>query len=202
MGFLDALLGRSKPAKAHLDALFGVSQAALTLQAAIGLAPTGVGAVCYRANEGAAFATAQADLQVLLDADGGPAVERSQDSYGFTWLVCRQPPDALTDLVTELHAVNSTLQDNGFGSSLLCSVVGFAAAGSGTVAEVGSEGGRVGLVYLYKRGSFYPFAPAAGAGERRDNALELQVRGAVGADLRIEPDLGRWLALWGCPALA
>ncbi|MBA3720495.1 MAG: hypothetical protein H0W95_09480 [Nocardioidaceae bacterium] len=191
MGFLDALLGRSKPANADLDALFAVPQAALTLQASIGLMPTGVGAVCYRASEGAAFATAQANVQELLDADGGPAVELSQDSYGFTWLVCRQPAEALGDLVTELHAVNQTLQDNGFGPSLLCSVVGF----------VSPEGTRIGLVYLYKRGTFYPFVPEPGA-ERRDNALELQVRGAVGADLRIEPELNRWLALWGTPALA
>lgn len=190
MGFLDSLLGRSRPAKADLDALFGITQAAFTLEASIGLRPTGVGAVCYRANEGAAFGTAEADLHVLLDADGGPAVETSRDSYGFTWLVCRQPPDALGDLVTELHAVNQTLEENGFGPSLLCSVVGFEAP----------DGRRVGVVYLYKRGTFYPFAPVSGA-ERRDNALELQVRGAVGADLRIEPELHRWLALWGTPAL-
>ncbi len=191
MGFLDALLGRSKPARPDLDALFAVSQAALTLEAAIGLRPTGVGAVCYRANEGAAFATAQTELQTLLDADGGPAVERSQDPYGFTWLTCRQSSDALSDLVTELHAVNRTLQDNGFGPSLLCSVVAFA----------DPDGRQVGLVYLYKRGTFYPFAPVPGGAERRDNALELQVRGAVGADLAIEPDLTRWLAIWGAPAL-
>ena len=190
MGFLDTLLGRTKPVNADLDALFAVPQAALTLQASIGLMPTGVGAVCYRASEGAAFATAQANVQELLDADGGPAVELSQDSYGFTWLVCRQPADALGDLVTELHAVNQTLQDNGFGPSLLCSVVAFASP----------EGTRVGLVYLYKRGTFYPFVPEPGT-ERRDNALELQVRGAVGADLRIEPELNRWLAVWGTPAL-
>lgn len=190
MGLFDSLLGRSRPAKADLDALFGLTQAAFTLEASIGLRPTGVGAVCYRANEGAAFATAQADLQQLLDADGGPAVETSRDSYGFTWLVCRQPADALSDLVTELHAVNQTLQDNGFGPSLLCSVVGF----------VAPDGRQVGVVYLYKRGTFYPFAPVPGS-EHRDNALELQVRGAVGADLRIETDLHRWLALWGTPAL-
>ena len=50
------------------------------------------------------------------------------------------------------------------------------------------SGGRsLGLVYLYKRGTFYPFAPLSG--ERRDNALELQIRGVLGADLKIEPDL-------------
>ena len=149
----------------------------------------GVGAVCYRANEGAAFATTQADVQELLDADGGPKVERSQDSYGFTWLVCRQPPEDVEALVTELHAVNASLEDNGFGPSLLCSYVGFAAA----------DGRRLGLVYLYKRGTFYPFAPQPG--EKRDNALELQVRGAITGDVPIEPELNRWLALWGAPGL-
>jgi len=185
----DALLGRSKPVQANLDALFAIPQAALTLQAGGGFMPTGVGAVCYRANEGAAFATLQSDVQQMLDADGGPAVERSQDSYGFTWLVCRQPPDDLSALVTELHTVNRTLEDSGFGPSLLCSQVGFTAP----------DGRAFGLVYLYKRGTFYPFAPLPG--ERRDNALELHVRGLVAGDLPIEADLGRWLAIWGAPGL-
>ncbi len=189
MGFLDALLGRSKPKAANLDALFAVPQAALTLEVGVGLRPTGIGAVCYRANEGAAFATAQDDVQRLLDADGGPAVERTVDQYGFTWLVCRQEPDALEALVTELHAVNTELQDNGFGPSLLCSYVGFGNA----------DGRRVGLVYLYKRGTFYPFAPLPG--EKRDNQLELQVRGAVTDDVPLESDLTRWLAIWGAPGL-
>ncbi len=62
------------------------------------------------------------------------------------------------------------------------------------------SGGRsLGLVYLYKRGTFYPFAPAGG--ERRDNGLELQIRGVLGDDLKIEPDLSRWFPVWGAPGL-
>lgn len=190
MGLLDSLLGRNKPAKANLDSLFALPQAAVTLEAAAGFKPTGIGAVCYRANEGAAFASMQADIQELLDADGGPAVERVQDSYGFTWLECRQEPDALSELVTELHTVNTTLEAHGFGPSLLCSVVGFK----------GPEGQTLGLVYLYKRGTFYPFAPLGD--QRRDNGLELQIRGAVADDVPIEKSLERWLALWGAPGLS
>jgi hypothetical protein len=190
VGFFDSLLGRHKPVKANLDMLFALPQAAMTLEAGGGFKPSGVGAVCYRASEGAAFATMQTDIQTLLDADGGPAVERSEDSYGFTWLVCRQEPDALTDLVSELHAVNTTLEANGFGPSLLCSVVDFD----------GPEGQTLGLVYLYKRGTFYPFAPTGS--QRRDNALELQVRGLITDDVPIEKDLERWLAIWGAPGLS
>ncbi|MDX6223032.1 MAG: hypothetical protein QOD91_2086, partial [Frankiales bacterium] len=73
MGFLDSLLGRSKPVKANLDDLFALPTAALTLQASMGLTPTGEGAVCFKAAEGGAFATMQAEAQQLLAADGGPA---------------------------------------------------------------------------------------------------------------------------------
>jgi hypothetical protein len=38
-------------------------------------------------------------------------------------------------------------------------------------------------------------------GQKRDNALELQVRGLVGEDVPVEPKLDRWLALWGAPGL-
>jgi hypothetical protein len=191
MGFMDAILGRRKQTKPNLDQLFAVPSAAITLQVASGFRPTGVGSVCYRANEGAAFATMQADVQQLLDADGGPAVERATDRFGFTWLVCRQEPDAVSDLVTELHAVNRTLEESGFGSSLLCSMVNFE----------DDEGRRLGLVYLYKQGTFYPFAPTPGGREQRDNALELHVRGMLGNDLTVEPDLTRWMAIWGAPGL-
>lgn len=189
MGLWDSLLGRSRPKGPDLDALFAVPQAALTLQAGANFTPTGVGSVCYRENEGAAFADMQSDVQQLLDADGGPPVERSTDGYGFTWLLCQQPPGDVTDLVTELHAVNRSLEDHGFGPSLLCSVVGFA----------DPSGRELGLVYLYKRGTFYPFAPLPR--EKRDNALELQVRGLVGNDVPLEKELGRWMALWGAPGL-
>ncbi|MDX6202020.1 MAG: hypothetical protein QOJ83_1520 [Frankiales bacterium] len=191
MGFLDSLLGRSKPVKANLDDLFALPTAALTLQASMGLTPTGEGAVCFKAAEGGAFATMQAEAQQLLAADGGPA-QQVQDSYGYTWLVCKHDPEDMAGLVTELHAINSSLEGAGFGQALLCSVVGF----TGTIDGADRT---VGLVYLYKRGTFYPFAPLPG--QKRDNALELQLRGVIGADLKIEPDLSRWFPVWGAPGL-
>ncbi|WP_433376816.1 PspA-associated protein PspAB [Streptosporangium sp. CA-115845] len=191
MRWWDALLGRGKPAKADLDALFALPSAAVTLQAATDLAPTGLGAVCFRSAEGGAFAALERDITQLLDAGGGPPVEVSKDSYGYTWLLVRRTPDLLGDLVTDLHAVNSSLEAAGFGPSLLCSLVSFAAP----------DGRGLAMVYLYKQGTFYPFAPLSGPAGRRDNALELQVRGAIGGELEIEPDLGRWFPLWGAPGL-
>ena len=194
MGLRDILLGRTKPKQPNLDRLFGISDAALTLQAAGQFAATGVGAVCYRAGEGGAFAATQTDVQQLLDADGGPAVVRSDDEYGFTWLTVRHDPEDLAGLVTDVHAVNTVLTDAGFGSLLLCTLVAFRGVPGGT-----TPGRPLGLVYLYKRGTFYPFAPTGS--QARDTALELAVRSQIGADLQMEDDLSRWFAVWGAPGL-
>lgn len=191
MGLLDILLGRSRPVAPDLDQLFGLPSAAVTLEAAAGFTPTGHGSVCFASVEGAAFDDVREDVRELLDADSEPPVEVSRDEYGYTWLVSRREPDDLPALVGDLHAVNSTLEGSGFGPQLLCSVVGFHHV----------DGRRLGLVYLYKRGTFYPFAPLPGDGRRRDNALELQIRAALGNDLRVEQDLGRWFPLWGAPGL-
>ena len=191
MGFLDTLLGRTKPVQPNLDALFALPSAAITLEAATGLVPTGAGSVCFRSAEGRAFRDIENDVRDLLNMTAGanaPPVELSTDSYGFTWLLVRRPADQLDALVTDVHAVNSSLADSGFGPQLLCSLVGFASPSS-----------RLAIVYLYKRGTFYPFAPKGG--ETRDNALELQVRGAIGDDLKFEPDLSRWFPVWGAPGL-
>jgi hypothetical protein len=190
VGFLDTLLGRTKPVPPNLDQLFALPSAALTLQAATDFRPTGSGSVCFRAAEGRAFSDIEKDVRELLSMgkDSAP-VEVSTDTYRFTWLVSRHPTDDPEGLVTDLHAVNSSLQSGGFGSMLLCTIMAFRDSG----------GRKLGLVYLYKRGTFYPFAPLSG--QQRDNALELQIRGILADDLKIEQDLGRWMPVWGAPGL-
>ncbi|GAA3647092.1 hypothetical protein ACG5V6_21485 [Streptomyces chitinivorans] len=192
MGLLDVLFGRSKPARPDLDRLFGLPSAAITLQAATGLAPTGAGSVCFASVEGGAFTRIRQEVEALLGADSGRdggAVEFGEDGYGYSWLLSRRAPEELPSLVNDLHAVNTTLQGSGFGPQLLCSLVAFRSPDRQPLA----------LVYLYKRGTFYPFAPLPG--QKRDNPLELQVRAALQGDLNIEPDLGRWFPLWGAPGL-
>jgi hypothetical protein len=225
VGLLDALLGRSKPVRPDLDQLFGLPAAAVTLQAGADLVPTGRGSVCFASVEGGAFKQVERDVRELLDADvrtagkagraaagtggtagerlpanqpdgpdGGVPVEFSQDGYGYTWLLARHPPRETVSLVNDLHAVNTLLQESGFGPQLLCSLVGFRGAGEG-------DSRALALVYLYKRGTFYPFAPKQGEREKRSSALELQIRGLLTDDLRMEPDLARWFPLWGAPGL-
>ncbi|WP_405737771.1 hypothetical protein OG885_32170 [Streptomyces sp. NBC_00028] len=194
MGLLDILLGRTKPVAPDLDRLFALPSAAVTLEAAAEFTPSGSGAVCFATVEGAAFEQTHREVQALLDADAdrdGPPVELRRDDYGYSWLVSRRAPDQLHLLVNDLHAVNASMEVNGFGPQLLCSLAGFR-----------DEAGRaLALVYLYKRGTFYPFAPLPGDGQRRDNALELRVKAALGDDLRLEQDLSRWFPVWGAPGL-
>ena len=55
----------------------------------------------------------------------------------------------------------------------------------------------VGLVYLYKQGTFYPFAPTGP--QQRDNLLELQVRDTLAR--RAADRAGAVRAGWRCGGL-
>ena len=190
MGFWDALRGRRQATRPDLDSLFLVPTAAITLQTTLALEPTGAGSVCFRAAAGAAFEETRRDVVALLDGNpDAPDVESTTDDFGFTWLTARREPGDLAGLCTDLHAVNTALEEQGFGDGLLCSLVGFA----------GPDAGALGLVYLYKRGTFYPFAPAGP--QRRDNLRELQVRDALSGELPGVRALPRGLALWGAPGV-
>src|SRR6478609_6940097 len=93
--------------------------------------------------------------------------------------------------IADLHAVNTSLEEHGFSEGLLCTLIPFEDA----------KGRRIGLVYLYKQGTFYPFAPVPGGERKRDNLLEIQLRDTLRGELPMEADLGRWMALWGAPGL-
>src|SRR4030095_12128785 len=126
-------------------------------------------AVCFKPASGQGFAAASEELQGLLELavkEAGSTLRGTDDRYGYRWVVLADPE--MEDLVTSVHLVNSTLEEYGFGPQLLCSVFAFADA----------SGRRFHLVYLYKRGTFYPFAPLGG--ERRDNELEVPVKARLG----------------------
>src|SRR6202161_858999 len=143
MGFLDTILGRPNPPQPTLDELFSLPTAPITLEAGMDLKPTGTGSVCFRAVEGKAFGDIEKDVRELLSMGADSAsVKVSTDSYGYTWLTCQHTPDDFEALVTDLHAVNSSLQAGGFGPQLLCTLVSFT---SDTVH-------RLGLLLLATRG--------------------------------------------------
>jgi hypothetical protein len=187
--WLDTVFGRTRPKQSNLDALFRLTSAAMTLEAATGLRPSGQATVSFKPASGQGFSATGDELTELVRfgaEQSSSAVRVTDDEFGYRWIVLSDPE--LEDLVTTIHLANSTLEDRGFGSQLLCSVFGF-------TDESGNRACY--LVYLYKRGTFYPFAPREG--RRRDNELELQVRSALSNELPIETDLTRWFALWGLP---
>jgi len=190
MGLWETVTGRRRTPPANLDSLFEVPSAAITLQTGLGLTPTGDASVCYRAAGGSAFDTMQREVVELLQADPvAPAVRLETDSFGFTWLSVTGDPADTAGLCTDLHVVNTSLEAQGFGPGLLCTLIPFADA----------SGRRVGLVYLYKQGTFYAFAPTGP--QQRDNLLEITVRDALADELPMEPDLARWMAVWDAPGL-
>lgn len=209
MGVLYRLLGRSRgPARAKVDPLFALPAAAISLEVSMGMRSTGTGAIAFRAPEGAAFTRIQQDVRQLLDVDG-PPVEVSRDRYGYTWFLCSVADvDGTPDvgaLVTEMNAVVSTLQAEGWGPQLLCAMAHFRdAQEDDATAAVAEQPRRLALVYLFKQGTFYPFAPLPGSSDAqpaRDNVMEFAVRDLLTGEVPLEADLQRWHPLWDAPGL-
>lgn len=187
MGLLDVLRGQRTPARPDLDRIFGISSAAMTLEASLGLRSTAKAGVCFRAIEAEVFSQLMAETEELLVATGGESgttVDRHDDSFGFSWVVISDPD--VDDLATTAHVVCQSLEERGFGEQLLCAVFGFA-----------GEPGALDLVYAYKRGSFYPFAPRDG--QTRDSILERRVQAALAHEIALEPELERWYPVWDAP---
>lgn len=190
MKFLDSILGRTKPKAANLDALFAVPGAAITLEAGMGFTTAGAAAVCFKPGSGYDFTAACNEIGELLALSGkdtGSEISQSEDSYGYHWIVVRDPD--VSDLVTSVHMVNASLAERGYSHQLLASVFAFRDDGGGVSY----------LVYLFKRGTFYPFVPAPGGGEKRDNQRELQIQAALTGEVPFEADLTRWFPIWGAP---
>ena len=101
-----------------------VPSAAITLETAAGLTPTGVGAVCYRAAEGAAFAEHPGGHRRAARRRRRP--RRREDPSTTTASPGWSPAsDDMSALCTDLHTVNTMLEEQGFGPGLLCSIVTF-----------------------------------------------------------------------------
>ncbi len=139
----------------------------------------------------------------LLDREGDCQLRTAEDTYGYHWVVVENPD--IESLVTEIHLINSSLSDSGWGPQLLCSVFGVASLPVGAASsDAGSPPGPTTvlnstgfLVYLFKRGTFYPFVPDGK--EHRNMEQELKLKSLVANDLTIETDLDRWFPLWDLP---
>lgn len=181
------LFGRKKPVAASRERLFALSSAAVTMDMELGFKPAGVAAVLFKPQSSGEFVRAESDMQQLLDAaaaESGTKVERKSDSFGYEWLIVRDPD--VEDLVTTTHLVASELEDAGFGPQLLCAVFRFEGNGKGVY-----------WIYGFKSRSFWPFVPTGG--QERDNAEELELKAKLERELPIEPDLTKWLALFDAP---
>jgi hypothetical protein len=126
--------------------------------------------------------------------ESGTTVATQDDSYGYRWMVLRNPDGApsVEDLAVGINAVSSSIETAGHGERLLCAVFAF--------HDTRRPGpGRIYFIYNYKRGAWYPFVPDPGGAEEHLTERELQLKAQMERDLPIEPEVERWFPLWGIP---
>lgn len=188
MGLTDVLFGRKKLKGPARDRLFALTTAAVTLDVSCGLKPAGVGAVVFKPLSAGEFAQAEKDVEELVQgvaSSSGSTLERKSDTFGFQWIIVRDPD--LEDEVTAVYAIARELTDRGFGGQLLAAAFRF-------------EGGDhpVYWIYGFKTGTFWPFVPT-GEKQGRDNPRELQLKSQLEPELPVEQDLTKWFGLFDAP---
>lgn len=198
MGFFNTVLGRGKGSapSAKEDRLFALSTAYVTMESALSITTRGSAAIVFQPLATGDFATVTADVEEVVRATGeetGTTVETTEDTFGYRWMVLRDPD--LEDLVVGVNAVRDALAVGGYADRVLCAVFAFeSAAGPGDTAPARP----LYMIYNEKRGHWYPFIPAGGE-QQRDSEAELRLRAQLGQELPLEPEVDRWLALWGIP---
>jgi hypothetical protein len=189
VGFLDALLGRTKVKGPAPDRLFALTTAYVDLETQQGVKTRGRAAIVFQPLATSDFQTIVAEMEEVLHGTGtetGSTVETSDDEFGYRWMIIRDPD--LEDLVVGVNAVSDALAVGGYSDRVLCAVFGFE----------DSAGRPIYFIYNYKRGTWYPFVPARGE-QQRNTERELQIKAMVGEELPFEPELERWFPLWGIP---
>ncbi len=126
MGLLEIITGRRKLQAPAADRLFAMSTAYVTLDTGLGITNSGAAAIVFQPLSTADFDQVVTDMEAVVratNADSDTTLERSDDSYGFRWLIVRGKD--FEGLVVGINAISSALKDGGYGERLLCAVFGF-----------------------------------------------------------------------------
>jgi hypothetical protein len=195
MGLRDIITGRHTVAGPAPDRLFAITTAYIALQSEHSIDPTGVAASVFQALATSEFESTLRDMEDVVRATGGDSgttVSTQDDSYGYRWMVLRNPDGqpSVEDLAVGINAVSGAIETAGHGERLLCAVFAFTDA----------QRRPVYFIYNYKRGYWYPFVPEPGNANARSTERELQLRAQMSGELPIEPELERWFPLWGIPS--
>lgn len=191
MSLFDAIFGTTRRAKPKMDPLFALPVAMVDLEAA-GVRSLGVGGLCVRVPEGSTFTAAADEVRAVLALYADEhhlTLTLPDDRLGFSWWVVEVPGRSVDDVATALHMVGEELRQRGFGDALLAAAFPLEEEGHGPFT----------LIYNYRRGRYYPFAPLPGGGKSRDNAREIRLSDGLPAVLSRETEMDRWYALWDAP---
>ena len=120
VGFWQTLSGRTTPRRPTSTRCSGCRAPRSRCRRRWTSRPPASGPVCYREAEGAGVPRRGGAARGAARLRRGPGRRAVDDTFGFTWLVVRTEPDDLGALVTDLHAVNSSLEAEGFARGLLC----------------------------------------------------------------------------------
>ncbi len=124
----------------------------------------------------------------------GTRVATQDDSYGYRWMVLRNPDGApsVEDLAVGINAVSSSIETAGPRRAIAVRGV-----------RLHRRAEAAGVLHLQLQARLLVPVRARTRGIRTTNERaterELQLKAQMAAELPIEPELERWFPLWGIP---
>ena len=111
MGLFDVISGKRKLKQPAPDRLFAMSTAYVTLQSEHQIEPAGTAAIVFQALATSEFEATLREMEEVVKATGGESgttVSTQDDSYGYRWMILRNPPGApsVEDLAVGINAVS------------------------------------------------------------------------------------------------
>jgi len=189
VGILSVLFGRKRLPRSKTEGLGAVAAAELSMRTSLGMDPGRRGGLAMRVLSGSRFEQLRSDVDRVLQIaarDLGSQVALRGDDLGYLWAVITD--EDFPDLVAAVQVGAQMVVEEGFRDQLLCAVFPFKARDGGEPLH---------LVYSFRRGRFYAFAPRRG--RTRDTAMELRVHALLEGELPLEDDLEFRYPLWGMP---
>jgi hypothetical protein len=189
MGLLSVLFGRKRLPASKLGGLGAVAAAELTMGTELGMEPGNKAGLAIRTMASSRFEQLRTDVERVLQLaarDLGSAVSLRPDDYGYLWAVVAD--EDFPDLLAAMQVGAQMVAEEGYRDQLLCAVFPFVDRRTRDPVH---------LVYVFKRGTFYAFAPRAG--QTRDTAMEMRVHSILESELPLEGSLENRYPLWGLP---
>lgn len=170
--------------KADPNDLIALSRVSLAVETNMNYEPCEVGGLAFSDIDDQEFEKALNEVKGVIKSndDTEDADLDMKDIHGTQWIVVND--ESIESLAANLQFGASAMESVEYSSRLLAAVLPFK----------NDENDYIYVIYSFRRGSFYPFAPQGL--DERDSKIERRLSTIIEDEIDVEDDRSYWYPLW------